>query len=433
MEWSIYNHLYYSKKANCYLLYSSLSNMLISLDKEDYQTILKIKDNPDCIDPSDVQFKFLFDSCFIVDSNEKEINKLMLSTLMKRFNPASLSLTIAPTRFCNFNCSYCYEENRPNKKMSQEVQKGIVNFVKNKYCTIDTLGIVWYGGEPLLEINIIKSLSLELQKLAKNYSAFLVTNGFHLDRLIDSIEELKITGLQITLDGTKDTHNQTRCLKNGKGTFDKILSNIDALLAKQHNMNISIRMNMSKNNSDQYVPLLHTLQERFGRKVHLYPAFVRDYGGGCVSGSCYEDSINKAKLLKSLFDKHGVYTKDIYPRRTSKGCMCQQMNAFLVGTEGELYKCWHHLGIDEKIVGSIFDPNTITNFPLLSDLMIKGDVMLDNKCRSCVIFPSCYGGCMDDKGRNKDYCIPAKSMLEDFIDIYYTVKTKKNHSFKCNS
>jgi len=430
MEWSIYNHMYYSKKAKSYLLYSSLSNMLIELDEEDYQTMLEIKDDPDRIDLKDEQFKFLFDSRFIVESNDNEVNKLMLSTFIKRFNLSLLSLTIAPTRACNFNCPYCYEENRINKKMSKEVQTGIVDFVKNKFNIIDTLGVVWYGGEPLLEINIVKYLSSELQKIVKNYTAYMVTNGFHLDKLIDSIEELKITGFQITLDGTKNTHNQTRHLKNGKGTFDKILSNIDALSAKHQNINISIRMNISKANSDQYIPLLHSLKERFAQKVRLYPAFVRDYGGGCASGSCYEDSIQKAIFLKSIFDEYGAYTKDIYPLRANKGCMSQQMNAFVIGVEGELYKCWHHLGINEKIVGSIFEPHTITNYSLLADMMIKRDGILDSKCRSCVLFPSCHGGCIDEKSRNKDYCIPAKAMLEDFIDIHYAVKTGNKHSDK---
>jgi uncharacterized protein len=399
--------------------------MLIALDREDCDAILAIKDDPNCIDPKNDQFKFLFDSRFIVESNDSEINKLMLTTLKKRFSPNMLSLTLAPTKACNFNCPYCYEENRVNRAMSQEVQNGIVDFVKNKYSTIDTLGVVWYGGEPLLEIDIIKYMSSELQKFAKNYSAYLVTNGFYLDKLIDSIAELRITGLQITLDGTKDTHNLTRHLKNGKGTFDKILANIDALIDNYHNVGVSIRMNINKYNSDQYVPLLHILQERFGKRVHLYPAFVRDYGRGCPSGSCYEDSAQKAEFLKSVFDEYGIYTNAIYPLRASKGCMSQKMNAFVIGTEGELYKCWHHLGLDEKIVGSIFDPHTITNYALLSEMMIKNDGMLDSKCRSCVLFPSCHGGCVDEKSRNQDYCIPAKAMLEDFIDIHYAIKTSK--------
>jgi uncharacterized protein len=310
MEWSIYNHLYYSKKIKSYLLYSSLSNILIELNKKDYDTILQIKTDPELIDLKDEQNNLLIDGRFLVESNINEINKLVLSTLTKRFNRSLLSLTIAPTRACNFNCPYCYEKDRANKRMSQRVQKEIINFVK-KYNEVDSLSVVWYGGEPSLETNIIKNLSIELKKLVKNYNAYMITNGFCLDKLIDSIEKLYVNGLQITLDGTKETHNQTRHLKNGDGTFDKILSNIDALLARYHNLNIAIRMNINKANSDQYVPLHYFLRERFGRKVHLYPAFVRDYGGGCISGSCYEDSKKKAAFLKKSTKSQG-YIQKIY-------------------------------------------------------------------------------------------------------------------------
>ncbi|QZE13633.1 radical SAM protein [Halosquirtibacter laminarini] len=424
MEWSTYNYLYYSKKAKAYLLYSSLSNMLVELNQDDYNTILTIKEDPNCINPNDDQFKFLIDGRFLVESNANEVNKLMLTTFNKRFNSKLLSLTIAPTRACNFSCPYCYEEDRANKSMSQQVRDGILEFVDNKYNNIDSIGVIWYGGEPTLDIKTIKYLSAELQKRVKNYTAFMVTNGFLLDKLIDHLEDLKITGFQITLDGTAETHNNTRKLKNGKGSFDKIMSNIDAFIAKHDKLNISIRMNISTNNSDQYVPLFHTLREKFGNKVSLYPAFVRDYGNGCQAGSCFEDGTQKGNFLKKLFDEHGIYTKDIYPHRASKGCMVQQMNSFVVGPEGELYKCWHHLGVPEKKVGSIFGTQTITNYSLLSDLAINGDVLLDSKCKSCILFPSCYGGCMDEKQRNQDFCIPAKSMLEDFIDIHYVSKRK---------
>ena len=421
MEWSIYNHLYYSEKAKNYLLYSSLSNTLIELDKEDYDAVCEIKRNPECIDVHDAQYGCLIDGRFLVESNNNEINKLMLSTLRKRFDNTALSLTLAPTRACNFSCPYCYENDRAHKRMSRKVQDGVIDFVKKKYSKIDSLGVVWYGGEPSLEIPTVKYLSSELQKLVKNYSAFMVTNGYNLDKLIGSIEELKLTKLQITLDGTKETHNKTRCLKNGGETFDKIISNIHALLAK-HNVKVSIRMNISEENSDQYVPLYHTIKKEFDRRVNLYPAFVRDYGGGCVS-SCFEDNKKKAEFLKSLYEKSGIYTNNIYPTRASKGCMCQQLNSFVIGPEGELYKCWHHLGVAEKIVGSIFEPQIITNYSLLSDIMVQDDVMYDDKCKKCILFPSCFGGCLDDKNRKSDYCIPAKSMLEDFIDIHYAMKT----------
>lgn len=189
-------------------------------------------------------------------------------------------------------------------------------------------------------------------------------------------------------------------------------------------------MNISTNNSSQYAPLFRLLQEKYGRKVHLYPAFVHDYGGGCQANTCYDDSYKKAVFLKKLFDEEGVYTKDLYPFRMKKGCMSQQQNAFVVGPKGELYKCWHHLGIEEKIVGNILADKFITNYGLLSDMMIKGDSIWDNQCRSCVLFPSCNGGCSDNKNRNENDCIPAKAMLEDFLDIRHFLRTRENISEK---
>jgi len=78
MEWSIYNHLYYSGKRKIYLLYSSLSNMLIELDENGYKKILEIKRNPNYIDIKGSQYDFLIDGRFIVQSNENEINKIIL-------------------------------------------------------------------------------------------------------------------------------------------------------------------------------------------------------------------------------------------------------------------------------------------------------------------------------------------------------------------
>ena len=66
--------------------------------------------------------------------------------------------------------------------------------------------------------------------------------------------------------------------------------------------------------------------------------------------------------------------------------MCQSLNAFVVGASGELYKCWHHLGLKDKIVGSIFKPDVITDYALFADMMIKNDALFDEKCKSCVLF-----------------------------------------------
>ena len=432
MEWSIFNHLYYSKKANAYLLYSSLSNMIVELNKNGYDEILKIKKDPDRINFKNELYRFLFDGSYIVDSNETEINKILLATLNQRFDPRSLSLTIAPTRACNFACPYCYEKDRASVRMTEKIQEGILEFVK-KHKMIKSLFITWYGGEPTLSISTIKYLSTKMQKMVDNYSAMIITNGYRLDKLVPSIEDLRISKIQVTIDGTKKTHDQTRRLLNGAGTFDKIMSNLDFLLSKCNNIQVSIRMNITTENSSQYAVLYKLLQKRYGKRVHLYPAFVHDYGGYCQAGTCFDDGLEKARFLKKLFDEEGVYTKDIYPFRTNKGCMSQKLNAYVIGPQGELYKCWHHLGMKDKEIGDIFTHGTIRNAGLWADLMLKKDVIFDNRCKACILFPSCDGGCVDMKNKNEKICIPARSMLEDFIDIRYTVKTAHSINYPSKS
>jgi len=404
--------------------------MLISLDQKGFAYIDRIRQNPDL--KVKKEYKFLNEGRFLVESNKTEYNKLLLNQLKTRFNSNSLSLTIAPTRACNFNCPYCYEKDRANKKMTEKAQNSVIDFVKRQEA-INNLHIAWYGGEPTLALKEIQYMSAEFQKIQENYSAMMVTNGFLLDRMLDYFDELKINRLQITLDGIKETHDKSRYLLNGKGTFDKILTNIELFLSK-HKVGISVRMNIDRNNSKNYVPLLKLLKERFGNKVSLYPAFVHDYGGGCRADSCYQDGFQKALFLKKLFEEEGIYSPELYPFRASKGCMMQIMNSFVVGPEGELYKCWHHLGMKEKIVGSLLHPNVITNIGLLANEMIDGDVMFDNECKNCVLFPSCNGGCVDNKvNSKKTECIPFKSMLEDFLEIRYEMNSKFNNNQKVDN
>jgi len=89
-----------------------------------------------------------------------------------------------------------------------------------------------------------------------------------------------------------------------------------------------------------------------------------------------------------------------------------------------LYKCWHHLGNKEKIVGTIFEKNIFTNIDYVADCMLKQG-LFDEECKKCVLFPSCNSGCFDMREKNENYCIPAKSMLEDFLEIHYEMKTRE--------
>ena len=176
MNWSKYTKLFYSEKASAYLLYSTLSNALVKVDPELYDELASIMESPSSINPNDERYKFLYDGRFIVESDEAEINKIILQNLRRRFSPDSLSLTIAPTRYCNFACPYCYEKGRiMRKEMSKEVMDGIISYVKTNYMDKPVF-VTWYGGEPTEAIDSIVYLTMHLKPICK-YSASIITNG----------------------------------------------------------------------------------------------------------------------------------------------------------------------------------------------------------------------------------------------------------------
>ena len=107
----------------------------------------------------------------------------------------------------------------------------IKKFVSNELHKHSKLTVAWFGGEPLLAMDIIEDLSLYFldicAKLKKPYFSMMTTNGYLLTpKNIDKLKKCHITGYQITLDGLSNTHNRQRVGINGNGTWEQIISNL---------------------------------------------------------------------------------------------------------------------------------------------------------------------------------------------------------------
>ena len=94
-----------------------------------------------------------------------------------------LSLTIMPTELCNFRCRYCYEKFEKGK-MQEDIYKGIVKYLQKNLSSYSGLDISWFGGEPLLALDIIEKMSTDIYELCKllkkPYMAGMTTNGYLL-------------------------------------------------------------------------------------------------------------------------------------------------------------------------------------------------------------------------------------------------------------
>ena len=159
-----------------------------------------------------------------------------------RIKKGCRQLIIELTQSCNFRCKYCvfsecYSEMRTftNKKAEWNIIKKAIDYYMNynldcqKYNPTLTPAITFYGGEPLLEFNLLKkSIEYINSTYAKSFSKIdyaLTTNGYLLnDEIINFLLVNKVF-ITISFDGNEKTHNRNRVLSNDKGTFAKVYDN----------------------------------------------------------------------------------------------------------------------------------------------------------------------------------------------------------------
>lgn len=191
----------------------------------------------------------------IIIYNDVDENMLYDMKYYNNIYNSNLILTILPTGECNLKCPYCFEAEKLFTRfaMTEEVQRALIRFVQRNIHNYTSLNVAWFGGEPLLEPQIIKHLSDNFIKICSTrylpYYAEIVTNGYYLNlEMFDMLYKLKIYNFTITIDGFKEQHDKIKFTQDGLGTYDNIINNlINIRDNKQYKFaKIRIRVNMTK-------------------------------------------------------------------------------------------------------------------------------------------------------------------------------------------
>ena len=329
-------------------------------------------------------------------------NETRLKFFARMFNPAVLNLVLAPTTDCNFSCPYCFEPKKNPKYMTDEVIEDVCDFMLN-HKNAKELNLTWYGGEPLLAIKQIEALlarfaTFENLRLTGHS---LITNGFLLsENVLNLFKSYPLSSVQITLDGVKSRHNTTRCLKDLKTpTFDFIYDNILKAVNAWPHTHISIRVNIDRNTKDDYLKLRQQLLSDVGKaeNISIYPGLIRQETKDACS-LCF--SSYTTRDIQTLYQYYKNAGADIssFPTKKGKGCMINGLNSYIVGPEGEIYKCWNDVSDPNKVVGNIRESEMANNSLFLRYM---NDIMpFDDKCRNCKVFPICDGGCALHRYKN---------------------------------
>lgn len=324
-----------------------------------------------------------------------------------------LSLTIVPSLGCNFDCPYCFENKTPSV-MTPRVESAICAFVASRVKALGALHVTWFGGEPLVGKRSLLRLSDRLIALCDaqgtHYSAEIVTNGYLLDAA--SCAELAarhVSRAQVTIDGPPDVHDRMRPLAGGGGSFEGIVAN---LARAAELLEVTLRINVDRANLPRAEELLAILAARgLAGKLAVYLGHLLDastdpaapsasYCGRCLSKPDFAEA---EMAFRALAERYGFGGRSL-PRPLGTPCTAVRKHDLVIGSRGELYKCWESIGNPAEVTGSILDyrrPGTRVH------KWLSYDPFENPECRACVALPVCMGGCANHAlipGHEADRC-----------------------------
>lgn len=241
-------------------------------------------------------------------------------------------ITLFTTDMCNMRCKYCFEENKPinGTIMSFEVAKKSIDLLlksNNK-----DKGIDLFGGEPTLNLQLMKDIIKYVEKNKINDIYFkLSTNLYNLNNdILNTIKQYqkvlcrKNFGITVSLDGTKELNDKNRIDINGSGTFDKIMNNIKLLKKEIPNIFISIHCVLTNNNFNKIDEIVDFLISNYNNKL------FDDISLAPVTSDTTEE-IPEIKDIEKLFE---IYYKIKYNNKYDESLIDKLFGHFI------LYNCF---------------------------------------------------------------------------------------------
>lgn len=194
-------------------------------------------------------------------------------------------LILLPTEQCNFRCTYCYEDFEVGT-MPRAVRNGVKNLIAARIKEIKHLSFMWFGGEPLIALNVVRDIARYAYDLCQEHGVTFgggfTTNGYVLTpKLMEELVGLNQREYQISLDGDQAVHDTTRRRIDGKGTFERIWGNLVDLHHTDLDFQITLRLHVTHNNFESLKDLCARIHQNFGQDKRYLPHFhdVRDLGG----------------------------------------------------------------------------------------------------------------------------------------------------------
>lgn len=354
-------------------------------------------------------------------------NKMLYTEDIKYVNtikPVIKAMCLNMTHDCNLRCEYCFASQGTYKGekafLSFETGKKAFDYLVKNSGNRKNLEVDFFGGEPLMNFDVIKKLVDYGRSLEKEYNKHfrftVTTNGVLLDEeKMDYINE-NMDNVVLSIDGRKETNDRMRKTINKKGSYDLIVDNYKKFISKRGSKDYFARGTYTSNNLDFSEDVKHMRELGFD-KISVEPVVAKDE-------EKYALKKEHVDILKKEYEKLAEYYIESYKSKDRRfqffhfnieleggPCIYKRSIGCGAGTEyvavtpsGDLYPCHQFVGNEEFIIGNVEEG--ITN-RALADKFKNVSVNDKPACRDCWAKYFCSGGCHANAYNfNKDFTVP---------------------------
>ena len=392
---------------------------------------------------TEVEVKQLYEKCILVDSVKQD--KMAVKVIKDAIEDNTLNkvtmMYIIPNNNCNLECKYCFIgklNNDPVYMKEETAYNAITKFVSHlKSINAKKGAIIFYGGEPLINFEIIKYSVKIIKQQNFPIDISIVTNATLLNESkAEFIKENNIA-LGVSIDGPKKMTDEKRVYKgNNDSVYDNVIKKLDML--KKCDVQFGLSITVSEEALKDKAKLIKWIKDNHFTDINYNPLHYsnvnenwKDYYNSI--GNFIFNSNNMLFPLGISEDRVARKLRSFYERDFKySDCGANGGNQITIRPDGDITICHGYWNISKNEIGNINDINFCDIFS--SDLYKKWHKNLTvnkSECLKCPAIFICGGGCgMQSENLfgeveklDKPFCKYSKTMLKKILlDLYETNK-----------
>ncbi|MGN1320355.1 MAG: thioether cross-link-forming SCIFF peptide maturase [Acutalibacteraceae bacterium] len=335
--------------------------------------------------------------------------KPMAGDLKKKSAGVIKALCLHVAHTCNLNCSYCFASqgkyHGDRAIMSLEVGKRALDFLIENSQGRTNLEVDFFGGEPLMNFDMIKELVAYARKREKeahkNFRFTLTTNGVLVDDDVIDFANREMSNVVLSLDGRKEVHDRFRVDYNGNGSWEKIVPKFQRFVEKRGNKNYYMRGTFTHANPDFLNDIKEMLRLGF-TELSMEPVVCAGDDPSALTAEDLPIVLKQYEELANLMlNRHREgkpFTFYHYMLDLKNGpCIYKRISGCGSGTEymavtpwGDLYPCHQFVGEEKFKLGNIW--TGVDNIAVQNEFA-SCNVYTRPECSDCWAKLYCSGGC----------------------------------------